>query len=312
MNKIITFLDILGFSNYIKNNIAGAVNLISDYSTIIKIKIADNRNHPSSSYNDKDLSLSAENHLVDSFEYFLPCSDSIFIISNSPDKFLKQLSLFLIDSFLIDGYYFKNSENPNDPTDITIKSIGITKNKTIVVDDIKSKRYPLFFRGGISYGEVIEFPTNAIVNSNLVQTAIPAGSAVVNAVNLEKSGKGPRLFCDKEFYTQLNEESKLFVKEIDEKKFEILWPAFYFDEHKKNSLEIEKTKINELFTIAINLWRAFKTNPEIASHYFEFLKLLVNSTSEYYKYKNGASGDDEFISSILQNNGVELLHAFLW
>ncbi|MBF0353606.1 MAG: hypothetical protein HQM11_21465, partial [SAR324 cluster bacterium] len=50
MNKVIAHLDILGFSNHTYTNVEEALELLSDYQTIINQKIIDNKLHPSSSY----------------------------------------------------------------------------------------------------------------------------------------------------------------------------------------------------------------------------------------------------------------------
>ena len=77
-DKVVAYLDILGFGNHTYTNVEEALELLSNYQTIINQKIIDNDLHPPPSYSIELQELSKQN-IVDSFEYFLPFSDSVFI-----------------------------------------------------------------------------------------------------------------------------------------------------------------------------------------------------------------------------------------
>lgn len=97
MSKVVAFLDILGFGNHTNANVEEALELLSNYETIVSQKINDKNINPPESYEDDGLKELAKQRMVDSFEYFLPFSDSLIIQSSVPNVFLPQVSRFLLD-----------------------------------------------------------------------------------------------------------------------------------------------------------------------------------------------------------------------
>lgn len=301
MRNVVAYLDILGFGNHTYINIEEALELLSDYQTIINQKIIDNKLHPPSSYS-KDLQELAKQNVVDSFEYFLPFSDSLFIQSSSPNDFVKQISSFLLDCFLLKSNSYSNPEDPSDPSKVTIKEIGIKKGK-IVKKDKPYHWHPLLFRGGISYGETYVFDINAIVDSNFTKIKNIAGHALVKAVKeLEPLGKGPRLFCDIDFVNQLNSETKEYCKKLSDKHYEILWPAFYYI--KANNTESEINKICELIKPAANLWKAYN-HLSFGIHYWEFLRLVVGASIKCFEIQGGRKIAENAISRCMESIGLK-------
>lgn len=301
MNKIVAYLDILGFGNHIYTNVEEALELLSDYQTIINQKIIDNKLHPPSSY-PSDLQKLAKQNIVDSFEYFLPFSDSLFIQSSTPNDFLKQISSFLLDCFLLKSNNYSNPEDPSDPSKVTIKEIGIEEGKVIKKEKL-SHWHPLLFRGGISYGETYVFDINAIVDSNLTQINNIAGPALVKAVKeLEPLGKGPRLFCDIDFYNKLDMSTKTYCKKLSDEHFEILWPAFYFI--KGNDVTSEIYKIYELIRPVVNLWKAYN-HLSFGAHYFEFLRLVISASIMFFDMQGNKKIAEDAISDCLKSVGLE-------
>ncbi len=302
MDKIVAYLDILGFGNHTYTNVEEALELLSDYQMIINQKIIDNNLHPTLSYS-SELQDLAKQRIVDSFEYFLPFSDSIFIQSFNANDFVKQLSRFLLDCFLLKSNKYSNPEDPSDPSKVTLKDVKI-KNNEVVEKERPYHWHPLLFRGGISYGEAYVFDMNAIVDSNLTKIKNIAGPAIVKAVKeLEPLGKGPRLFCDAEFFNQLDDKTKKYCKKLSEsdKHYEILWPAFYFIEN--NDLEIESYKIFELLRPVSNLWKAYNHMP-FGEHYWEFLKLVVSSSVRYLENNGNKDNAKNIISKHLKSVGL--------
>ena len=91
--KIVAYLDILGFSNYCKENIDIPSNLLWASNDVLneKMKLAqakDKSEAPKDIINQQEFS---------SAEYFLPLSDSIFIIASvkDADLFVVQFSNYL-------------------------------------------------------------------------------------------------------------------------------------------------------------------------------------------------------------------------
>lgn len=289
MDKIVAYLDILGFKNHTYTNVEEALELLSDYQTIINQKIIDNKLHPPSSYPNQLQDLAKQN-IVDSFEYFLPFSDSLFIQSSTANDFVKQISSFLLDCFHLKSNNYSNPEDPSDPSKVTIK-------------DKPYHWHPLLFRGGISYGETYVFDINAIVDSNLKKITNIAGPALVKSVEkLEQLDKGPRLFCDIEFVEQLDDETKKYCKELSDNHYEILWPAFHFI--KSNDLKSEGSKICELIRPVANLWKAYN-HLSFGIHYWEFLRLVVGASIKYFEIQGEKKVAEKAISDCLKLIGLE-------
>src|SRR5579863_1477571 len=76
MPNIVAYLDVLGFKAYTEEDFHGAVRLLGHQELILRQKIQDGQLHPPSVYPDPSLAALAQSHLVDSFKYFLPLSDS--------------------------------------------------------------------------------------------------------------------------------------------------------------------------------------------------------------------------------------------
>jgi hypothetical protein len=300
MNKIVAYLDILGFGNHTYTNVEEALELLSDYQEIIRQKIIDKKSHPLSDY-PEELQELAKQNMVDSFEYFLPFSDSLFIQSSSPNDFVKQISHFLLACFQLKANAYSYPEDPSDPSKITKKQIG-KKNGKYIKKDKPYHWYPLIFRGGISYGETYIFDINAIVDSNLTKIKNIAGPALVKAVKeLEPLGKGPRLFCDSDFVNQLDPETKKYCKKLPDKHYEILWPAFHYI---KANNESEINKICELIRPVANLWKAYNHLP-FGIHFWEFLRLVVEASIRYFEIQGNSKIAEDEISKCLELNGLK-------
>lgn len=286
--KICAFLDILGFRSYILSDTNGALSLLEDYQDVLNQKIIDNKLHPPESYSDKDLKETAKKCLIDSFEYFLPFSDSILIVSNDPNLFIIQISHFVLDCFMLSSNLYTHPDNKEFPT--TVRE--------------NEHWYPLLFRGGIVYEDVIAIEINSIEGSNLNVITNLSGKAVVKSVSLEKFDKGPRLFCNKEFIDLLSNDVKYLILSLEDgEHFEILWPAIIYNEF--NDCKIEIHEFINIFIPAVNLWKAFNHLKE-GIHYYKFLKLIVKSTISFFEWKGYLKEAKEFVSNIINDQGLEL------
>lgn len=274
--RTVAYLDLLGFKSYTVIDADAAAQLLLNYHHIINTKLADAMQFPARGYQDGGLRELAERGEVGSFETFLPFSDSVFVISGQPDLLVKQLSRFLIDSFAFTSDAFAHPEQAQDPTAVTIAELSLHG----VVRRTVARWFPLLFRGGIAFGDVMTPRVTAILDSATTSVTNLAGTAVVNAVGLEKTGKGPRIFCKADFRNRLAVGSLALLPEVPETQcYELLWPAFLY--HDQNSPHVDINHFSDLFLPAANLWRAFR-GLDVEPHYVEFLKLIIKATLQRF------------------------------
>lgn len=142
-----------------------------------------------------------------------------------------------------------------------------------------------------------------IVNSKLAKVKNIAGPALVKAVKeLEPLGKGPRLFCDVDFFQQLDSEMKQYCRQLSDDNYEILWPAFYYI--KNNPVEVECNKIHELIRPASNLWKAYNHLP-FGVYYWEFLRLVVGASIKYFEIQGNKTNAEDLISKCFASVGLK-------
>ncbi|MFN8358660.1 MAG: hypothetical protein U0264_01980 [Candidatus Kapaibacterium sp.] len=289
--KTVAFLDLLGFKNYVKKDISGASELLSDYNEIIKNKIHDQTYHPQ--LLDKNIKL-----CIDSFETFLPCSDSIFITSKDPNRFVEQVSHLLSDSFLINSEQYRNPVSHLNLLEVSIPNLGGAPNERKTVE-----HYPVLFRGGVSFGEAYVTENSSIVNGELIQSANLIGKAVIEAIGLEKPYKGPRLICNSKFVDQLS--VKIKDKYIGTIKlgelYEIYWTSSIY--HDQNDPKLEIGDFSKLFVPAVNLWKALN-HYDYGIHYFEYMKLIIKGTIQYFSTRNCEEMAIDYIKNTVE--GFEL------
>jgi len=278
MDATIAYLDLLGFGTIASEDLPGAIELLDDYQSILNNKITDARTHP-------DLMVTEEKMCADSFDSFFPFSDSIFITSTQPDKFVKQVSHLLLDAFLLNCRFYTNPDDPANPLRTTIPqfdpSLPADKQPRIEVD-----KHPVLFKGGISFGEVLPITVHSIVNNEIQGQINLTGKALVEAVRLEenKQYKGPRAFATESFVQQLSAPiTQKYIRLVENNTFELLWPGIIYSDHNDCAMEIRE--FDELFLSAVNLWRFFR-NQDCGAHYDEFLKLIVRATLQYFTMRD--------------------------
>lgn len=290
--KGIVFLDLLGFGDTALNDPAGAMKLISDYQAILENKIKDQTIHP-------NLSHMAEDLCADSFEYLLPFSDSIFITSNVIPKFLKQLAHLLRHSFDLNSYDYSYPINKNNPIEVSIPQIDLGSGNTI---RIRINNYPVLFRGGLSFGLVNPIEIKSINKNFIINQINLTGPAVVKAVGLEKSGKGPRLFADKNFYDQVPADMKYCFSELKPNElYEFLWTALLY--RRENDCQIEIREFSTHFLPALNLWNAFN-HFDYGIHYFEFIRLIIKGTIAHFEKYNARQLAINKIKEVTVSHGI--------
>ena len=208
MDKAVAYIDLLGFSNFVRQSLPDAMMAITNFNTIISELIFEKKVHPSSGYIPCLQGLAMRSS-IEAVDDFLSFSDSVFLTSQRCCDFVKQLGSFVRRSFLIEANYYMHPIDPTDPTKIEIPNLfGGPSQETHVP--------PTLFRGGLSFGEVQNMTPTGIVSGQEVQMNTIAGIAVVNAVGLEGEVKGPRLVMDESLYSQLDADAKQYCRKLPE------------------------------------------------------------------------------------------------
>lgn len=292
--QTVAFLDLLAFSNHVRENTNDALLAFTTYRTILETKITDDLVHPLTSYSNPILQDLATRHSVNSFNHFLPFSDSVFISSDETDLFLKQLGSFVLHCFTFTSSQFQYPEDPSNPTKVVHKF----SDNTI----FEETWYPTLFRGGIALGETIPIELMGIVNNKPQKIANLAGKAIVKAVGLESKIKGPRIVFEKELYDKLDLTTKVYTAETEIKEvYELLWTGFHYI---PSNGQNEINSFYELFLPAVNLWKAYNHTP-FSEHYFKFIELVVTGTLKVFE----ANGHKEIaiskVKEMIKAQGLE-------
>lgn len=287
--KVVAFLDLLAFSNHIRENTDDALMAFTIYRSTLETKITDNHLHPPTSYQDPILQDLAERSSVSSFNNFLPFSDSVFISSDEPNLFLKQLGLFVLHCFTSTS---TNYEDPCDPSNPT-KVVHVFNDNTTQ----EQNWYPTLFRGGIAFGEVRDIELTGIVKNNPLKIVNLAGKAVVRAVALESKIKGPRIVFEKELFDKLDNQTKVYISETEVKGlYELLWTGLIYV---PSNGEREVDQFSKLFVPAVNLWKAYNHTP-FSEHYFKFIELVVIGTLKVFEANGHKNYAVEHVKKIIK------------
>ena len=282
--KAVAYIDLLGFSNCVMNNPEEAIMMLSHFNTILSTLNFEREVHPSAGYIPALQSL-ARRTSNESFEHFMPFSDSVFLASSDCSNFIMQLGSFVRQSFLFNAHIYEHPEKPDDPTASHYVGLDTSDPNNIEPVDIPCHQPPVLFRGGIAYGEVIETQPMSMFNGQKTACNNLIGEAIVRAVGMEKVLKGPRLVFEQSVYDQLNDEAKIYVRPVPEQEFagcyEILWPAMGYVLENRDTFTQEINHFYELFTPAYNLWKYYKGG-SVAVHYERFLELIVASAVRIY------------------------------
>ena len=282
--KAIAFLDLLGFSNAVTRNAEEALLMLHSYNTIIRKALTDSKIYPSSGY-PLDLQNLAKRTSTESFDDFIPFSDSIFVTSNNCSDFIMQLGSFIEKSFHYTAHIYEFPENRQDPT--AYHNIGLVQNEKgeLITEIIPCHVPPALFRGGVAVGDVNRVTLTGILNRERIEGHTLMGDAVVKAVGLEKKVKGPRIVFDQEVFNRLNDGARLYCRNLPEDTnfYELLWPGMSFVLENRSTFQNEFNHFCDLFDPAYNLWSYYKDN-KVGIHYERFLELIVASTIKIYSH----------------------------
>lgn len=294
MEAIVTYLDILGFKEYVATDIVGASRLLGAHQTTLT-RLHDQLHNPPNKYSDAECRDLAHRHLADSFQHFLPFSDSIFIIGTDPSLLVEQLSTFLVDAFMLEGHAFAQPDEPSSPT----------KQRMTVFDVCGTGQriehwFPALWRGGVTFGDV-HVSTIPMIHDHWPRCGpVPFGKAVVEAVGLEGSGKGPRLFCSEAAAERISGQTTRLVISCEECRCkEILWPVSKFT--MTNDPEVEKSEFLDLFLPARSLWLS-KVGTNVEQHYWEFLRLICRSALHWANHVNAGPSVIDYMSAKIREH----------
>ncbi len=285
-NNIVAYIDLLAFSNHMRENTKDAVMAMNNYNTILYTKLRDKIIHPVSSY-PEELKELAQRCSIDSFDFFIPYSDSVFLMSNDCNSFVKQLGSFVFDSYIITARFCENPIDSSKPEKGYVNNYSVNENGEILVNKEECNYYPALFRGGLAYGEAFPIDLYSVLNKKTAKAKIITGQAVIDAVDLEKEIKGPRLIFNQKVYEQLNDDTRDYCRITPEcsNMYEILWPAFkYIKQRDPFLLKKEIDKMSDIIEPAYNLWKAYKHMP-FSAQYFNFIEMIIASTIQFFDKK---------------------------
>ena len=279
---IVCFLDLLGFSKLLELDQEVAYNNMITFNNVISTRFTDDKNHPIENYKklypDQDQFYEfVKNTGVTSFKNLISFSDSLVIGGEDIDLFITQLMSFLATVYI-------DSMKP-------FKSIGIEDKKSRYVDKFNEgctrnhNAFPLLFRGGISVGKDVLFENQLhFKNGKRENTSLNVfGLTYLKAVKLEKTDKGPRLFCDKSVVNAIS--NKRMIKKVDSEKglYEIVWTvsdAISGTSNRKWDNVIKKID-NEMLPAAMNFYNHYRHEEGLEPHYRELIKLIACGIIKY-------------------------------
>lgn len=279
-NKVVAFIDLLAFSQRVRENSGDALKAMECYSTIMGITALDDEHYPPLSYRN-ELYEVARNNSLDGVEYMLPFSDSMFLMGSDCGIFIRQLGSLLKKCFLYTAHFYETPVDLQHPEKIRVSDCRVSGNSVERTERCCSE-YPTLFRGGLCCGEAYPCTVNNKERGNLGKASILVGKAVVEAVKLEQKVKGPRLVFDKSLYDKLDSDTKnLYCRPLpeDDHLYEVLWPALSYI--KANGHECEWSNFGSFFRPAVNLWLAHNHTP-YSAHYFNFVELVIASAIHFY------------------------------
>lgn len=297
--QIVVFLDLLGFSQCVEDNIQSAKSKMLNYeSTIVQMNtdkycIQKTLDPVTTKYLKQSTAMT--------FKYFIPASDSIFISSDSNSTissdncdinlFVMQLCKFLYNSYKLTS---RNYENPINEQEATDGKQVIYNSQTKQADIGITTYSPCLFRGGISIGECEPLIQNRIINNQLTQDCCNlVGKAVAEAVHIEGIVAGPRVVIRERYYERfdlyvrshyfrkvMKSELKDNFQKNEETFYELLWPAIVFI--RGNGIHSDLNKLDETLKGAYNLWKS-KSNAGAKKHYEAFIEMVYNSILTFWE-----------------------------
>lgn len=308
--KILAYLDLLGFKSFIEADQEGAFFPLDNIQMQLVTRLVERKIHPPRSYPNSALRKLAQSYSVNSFEYFLPFSDSLIIISNRPSLFIRQLATLLVACFKYSAYEYKHPLKPEDPVKVMVKHIIQHEDGTFEKQEKEHSYFPALFKGGIVFDDVAIAEVISILHYKARKVQNALGRAVVKAVQLERNEeKGPRIFIEAHFLHILKDNSiRCLLIPAPNGTYELLWPAFLYKDTNSPALEI--LEFDTMFKPAVNLWKAYN-HLSASIVYFNFLRLVVKSTLIYFAKRKFLGEAEKYIVASIRREGLDTKKAAL-
>lgn len=213
--EIIVFLDLLGFSKLVENDINQASIKLQRLKDFIKYKLIDDKVLEEHNYPEEK-----------KYGYLYTCkdliniSDSIIVTRDSnKNGFFKDLGRFVSELFVW------SATNVYNDLELNLNS--------------KSVLETCLLRGGIACEN--DYGTNCFTTYNKNESKIISGVSIVGngyitAYKLEAKGKGPVLIISTNDYNSLSKEEQCYFSDYLDGYKELLWPYFYMDPNKTVTL----------------------------------------------------------------------------
>lgn len=273
----VAFLDLLGFSDLLAKLPEVAWDNMRRFNAEIQQRIIDE---------DK---IEPQNK-VTSFEHLISFSDSLILGSTKLDEFVDQICDFLSSLYIESSEpfkaEFKKMYNVDSNKNVTAENGGVRKHKA----------YPILFRGGLSLGREVEFLDGFIgCNGKFSRMGRNVfGKTYLDAVKLESTGKGPRLFCNQSVVDNLKNKEVISIVDKESNIYEIVWTVAACDSCNTSygrSISdpwenVQNCIYDKTLPVAINLLNHVKENyPQLTTHYEALLELVCKGIVRYADIK---------------------------
>ena len=310
-------MDLLGFSELLKKEPEIASNNMIAFQNVIKTRFVDDKIYPRDEY-ECDGALGAslsfkDEHSVSSFNNMIVFSDSLVIEADDPDLFIRQLCNYVATVYIEYAEPFAKAFTELE----TVKS-----NRFAAVTDgeLEWKRaFPVLFRGGVALGNEVFFWDEVCIRKGKMDhnARDVSGRTYLEAVKLESSGKGPRLFCH-ENLVDICGDNYLFSKidnnidnKTDENLYEILWPVIGCECLQKSSdvrVNISNAATKTMLPPAINLLKYYKSRMDLKSvteHYSALLDVVIKGILAYGEKHGAKDYAQKIVKEVLKRYGFE-------
>lgn len=257
--KTVAFLDVLGFSNHVYEDLNQTEKIVKDINELLAVKISNDIN--ARKITDDNLYKELiDSYTFDAVDFILPVSDSIFLAGNNSQRMILQISNFLC------------------------RILEFTLSRFLNNNDC----FPVIMRGGIDYGET-KIINSFIYNQNCKKCELNnsfnmIGIPVVEAVKLEEMhNKGPKLFLTENVVDELDEDEKKFVSDEDNKKY-FLWPkSFFIKNNLFNDFKSEfRQRCKYNLRPIIELYCKYKNKEKVVRHYESLICMTIEAFSKIY------------------------------
>jgi len=269
--RAVAFLDLLGFSAAVKENVEVAVTLLQGYSDILTVMRLD------SELGDPNAEGLEKRYLErgSKFTSVLSMSDCIFLASGNLSDLVFGVAWLLSESFIL------YSQHPID------------------------KQPPVLFRGGLAVGHFHDVYQKSIRNGRVETSANVIGAGVIEAVRTEKrieqiqenGRKGPRVWLGRELAAALDPEVRYLVEPApdSDEMCDLLWPrAPIFG----TNLRFDELEAMNFVTVAKEGESFYQGKDYVAAQYKGLLDLVLRSVRL-------PGEDDEKVKEWVQRVGFE-------